>query len=165
MKDERDVIEELERLDRFFGGDEPGEVPLDVLRQAGIEIPDDDAALSDEAIAAKLSEIAKALFTYGMVLEQTDHLSDRELYRWLVADILREETILSTDGLSTWHVSPIGGGSEEDNEIYLRYYADDEDRARWQRDFGEALPAKEQRPYDRDRFLPPYDEGDAEVAQ
>lgn len=164
MKSELDLIEELERLDRFFDGEEPGEIPMDVLRETGIEIPDDDAALSDDALAAKLLEIASALFDVGIVLEQTDHLSDRELYRWLVARVLRKETILSTDDLSTWHVSPIGGGSEEDNEIYLRYYADDEDRARWQADFGEPLPAKEPRPYDRDRFLPPYDEVSAEEA-
>jgi len=155
MENERDVIEELERLDRFFDGEEPGEIPIDVLRLEGMEIPDDDAALSDEAVAAKLTEIAEALAAYGMVLEQTDHLSDRELYRWLVGEALREETILSADGLSTWHVSPIGGCSEEDNEIYLRYYAEEEDRERWHREFGDPLPPKEKLPYDRDRFLPP----------
>ena len=154
MESERDALEELERIDRFFDGEEPGEIPIDVLREIGIEIPDDDAALSDAAVAAKLLEIASALFTFGMVLEQTDHLSDRELYRWLV-EVLREETILSTDGLTICHVSPIGGCSEEDNIIYLRYYAEDEDREQWHRDFGDELPPKEKLPYDRDRFLPP----------
>ena len=52
-----------------------------------------------------------------------------------------------------WHVSPIGGGSDEDNEIYLRYYAGDDDRERWHREFGDPLPPKENPPYDRDRFL------------
>ena len=153
MEDERDGLAELERLDRFFDGEEPGEIPIDVLRAMGIEIADDDAGLSDEALAAKVSEIANAIFAFGMVLEQTDHLSDREFYRWLV-EMLREETILSTDGLTTCHVSPIGGCSEEDNVIYLRYYADDEDRERWHRDFGDELPPKEKPPYDRDRLLP-----------
>ena len=157
MEDD-DIIEELERIDRFFDGTEPGEIPLEVFREAGMEIPDDDAALGDDALGAKLREIADAMFSFGMVIEDTDHLSDRELYRWLVGDALREETILTTDPRSTWHLSPIGGCSEEDIEVHLRYYADDEQRERWEREFGGPLPPKEPRPYDRDRFLPNVEE-------
>jgi len=57
-----------------------------------------------------------------------------------------------------WYISPIGSCSEEDNEIYLRYYADDEYREQWHRDFGDPLPPKEKPPYDRDRFLPGHGE-------
>lgn len=95
-----------------------------------------------------------------MVVESTDHLSDRELYRWLVTDALCEETFLPLPGSGgAWHTSPIGGCSEEDNEIYLRYYADDDTRERWHRDFGETLPPKEKPPYDRDRLLPGQEVG------
>lgn len=157
MKNEHDVVDELERIDRFMEGEDDGEIPIDVLRKAGLAIPDDDSALSDDALAAKLTEIVNALYKVGMVFDHTDHLNDREFYRWLVDDVLREPTILSSNGRTFDHVSPIGGCSEEDNEIFLRYYADDEDRALWQRDFGDPLPPKEQRPYDRDRFLPPHE--------
>ena len=93
-----------------------------------------------------------ALFELGVVIDQTDHLSDRECYRWLVGDMLLHEMLFSIAG-GHWNVSPIGGGSEEDNEIYLRYYADEEDRQRWARDFGVSVPPPEELPYDRDRLL------------
>ncbi len=152
--DENDIIAELERIDRFFEGEEPGEVPLKVLRDGGMVIPDNDSLLDDAALAATLRAMIDELWRRGMVIEQTDHLSDRALYRWLVLDALLEEAILSDDGLGAWHLSPIGSGSEEDIEISLRYYFDDEEREDWERQFGGPLPPKEPLPYDRDRFLP-----------
>lgn len=151
---EDDLIAELERLDRFFDGDEEGDIPLALLRGQGIEIPDDDAALDDAALHAKLWEVLHAMAALGMVVEFTDHLTDRELYRWLVTEALAEETFLSGDAAGTWHVSPIGSGSEEDVAIHLRFYADDQERNEWLRDFGDPLPPKEPRRADRDRLLP-----------
>jgi hypothetical protein len=152
--DVHDPIAELERLDRFFDGEEEGERPIDVLRNDGVSIPD-DSDLDDAALHAKLWEILNAMAAAGVFVESTDHLSDRELYRYLVEDALQEETILPTPGSGGgWHLSPIGGGSEEDNGIYLRYYADDETRASWENDFHATLPAKEKPPFDRDRLLP-----------
>ena len=151
-EEENDVIAELERMDRFFEGEEAGEIPLEVLRGRGIDIPAIPPV--DEAeLRARLMEIVEGMADIGMMLEDTDHLSDAELYRYLVDDALLEETMLSSGG-GQWHISPIGGGSEEANEIYLRYYADDEYREQWHRDFGDALPPKEKPPHDRDRFLP-----------
>jgi hypothetical protein len=148
-----DVIAELERIDRFFDGEEAGDIPLEILRARGIDIQ--QLPPSDEAeLRAKLWEMIEGMSEIGMVLEDTDHLSDLELYRYLVDDALLEETLLPSGAGGTWHISPIGGGSEEDNEIYLRYYADDEDRERWHREFDYALPPKEKPPCDRDRFLP-----------
>jgi hypothetical protein len=149
IDEEEDVIAQMERMDRFFDGEEAGDIPLEFLRQRGIDIPalppDDDAELR-----VKLQELIEEMFEVGIVVEFVDHLSDRELYRYLVDDALLAETILSGSG--TWHFSAIGGGSEEDNELYLRYYADDEDREQWRHDFGEPIPPKEEPPYGRDRF-------------
>src|ERR1019366_6383681 len=126
-------------------------------RNKGVSIPD-DRALDDDSLHAKLWEIINAMAAVAMYVESTDHMSDRELYRYLITDALREETILPTPGSGGgWHISPIGGGSDEDNEIYLRYYADDETREQWHRDFGEILPTKEKPPFDRDRLLPVQD--------
>jgi len=157
MSDDHDPIAELERLDRFFDGEEEGERPIDVLPKNGVSIPD-ERELDDDSLHTKLWEIINAMAAAGMYVESTNHLSDRELYRYLVTDALHEETILPTPGSGGgWHISPIGGGSDEDNEIYLRYYADDETRERWHRDFGETLPTKEKPPFDRDRLLPVQD--------
>jgi hypothetical protein len=154
VDENNDLLAELERLDRWMEGKEEGDVPLDVLRARGLEIPEDDAELSDAALHAKLWEIIRAMADLGMVLESTNHLSDRELYRYLVGDCLREETLLCEEGGGLWQISPIGGFSEEDIEIYLRYYADDATRARWSTEDELVLPPKEKPPYDRDRFLP-----------
>jgi hypothetical protein len=148
--EENDVIAELERIDRFFDGEEAGDVPLEVLRARGVDIPKEPPG-EDAALRAKLMEIIEAMFEIGIVVEKTDHLSDAELYRFLVDDALLEETIISIGGGGAWHISPV---RDDDSEIYLRYYADDETRERWHRELGCVLPAKETLPFDRDRFLP-----------
>jgi hypothetical protein len=149
-----DVMRELEQLDQWLDGTAEGGIPLEMLRGRGMDIPEDDAALEDAAVHAKLWEIVRAMADFGMVIDSPNHLSDRELYRWLVGDCLRQETLFAEEG-GLWHFSPIGGGSEEDNEIFLRYYADDETREVWRREAPEMeLPPKEVPPYDRDRFLP-----------
>src|SRR5258705_9071874 len=95
--DENDVIAELERIDRFFGGEEAGDIPLEVLRARGMDIPQappDDAA----ALRSKLMEIVEGMYEIGIVVEETDHLSDAELYRFLIDDALLQETIISVGG-------------------------------------------------------------------
>ena len=152
--EESDLIAEMERMDRFFDGEEAGDIPLEFLRQRGIDIPalppDDDAELR-----AKLQELIEEMFEVGIIVDFIDHFSDRELYRYLVDDVLLVETMLSTSVGGHWHISAVGGGSKEDNENYLRYYADDEDREQWRRDFGEPMPPKEEPPYGRERFSIP----------
>jgi len=157
MRTESDFMAGLERLDAFLDGTEPGDIPLEVLRKRGIEMPD-EATLSDEDLHRRLWEIITAMKTVGLVIEFTDHLSDRDLYRYL-GEVLQEETMLSDGPGSAWHLSPIGSGSEEDNDIYLRYYADDEERVQWAAD-GTKVPPKEPRPYDRDRLLPQQELGE-----
>jgi hypothetical protein len=52
----------------------------------------------------------------------------------------------------------LGGGSEEDNQLYLKYYADDDWRQHWHEDWPDDLiPAHQDPPYDRDRLLPKPD--------
>ena len=46
------------------------------------------------------------------------------------------------------------GGDEEDDQAYLRYFADDATRKHWQEDFNVELPPTEKPPYDRDQYLP-----------
>ncbi len=146
MQTERDFMADLERLESFLDGTEPGDIPLAVLRERGIEMPD-DATLDDEEVYRRLGEVIVAMKAMGLVIEFADHLSDRELYRYL-GQALKEETILTDDPNSAWHLSPICSGSEEDNEIYLRYYADEQERRRWVEDGG-TVPPKEPLPFDR----------------
>ncbi|MGA7614316.1 MAG: hypothetical protein WBX15_03975 [Thermoanaerobaculia bacterium] len=161
--DEYDPIEEIERIDRFYDGEEEGERPIEVLRARGVEIPD-ETSLDDAKLYERLWAILKAMAEIGIYVESTNHLSDRELYRYLVGHVLVEETILPGSPMGGWFYSPIGGCSEEDIEIYLRYYADEDERESFRED-DRPLPPKETPPYDRDRLLPQFDPRASEDVQ
>ena len=112
--------------------------------------------LDDAALTAKLWEVIHALARLGTFLENTDHLSDRELYAQLWQESLRESTPCLPPG-SGWvcHLDLVGSGSDEDSDLYLRYYADERTREHWRGDFPEPeIPPHEDPPFDRDRLLP-----------
>jgi hypothetical protein len=132
----------------------PWDTNLNRLVQRGVAMTP-AAELDDASLRAKLDEVLRALGTMRCFLEDTDHLSDRELYEWLWADGLREETpdLSRLDGV--WHISPIASCNDEDTAIFLKYYANEQERRRWQEDFpGYPLPPHRPLPYDRDRNLP-----------
>ena len=96
----------------------------------------------------KLKEVIHALASLRCFLEQTDHLSDRELYEWLWSEGLREETPDLTHLADAWHTSPIGSGNEEDTAIFLKFYASEKERRHWKEQFlVDALPPKCALPY------------------
>jgi len=131
------------------------------LENAGVSLPAPDS-LTDEELTAKLWEVSQKLALLRVFVEQTDHLSDRELYTHLWTESLREETKALTLGPnSACHIQILGGCSEEDMELYLKYYGDEDFRQSWQKDWPkDPIPAHEDPPYDRDRLLPKpdYDE-------
>lgn len=132
----------------------PDTSQYEILTRAGIEMPPAEP-LDDEALTAKLWEIIHALAARNTYLERTDHLSNRELYKHLVEDSFHEITKdFSYPGMNC-HIDILGGCSDEDLQLNLRYYADEEERARWAADFPEdVIPPKEPLPYDRDRHFP-----------
>jgi hypothetical protein len=71
------------------------------------------AELDEVNLHTKLQEVLRVLGTMRCFLEHTDHLSDRELYTWLWADALHEETPDLSQLGGAWHMSPIGGGMTE----------------------------------------------------
>ncbi len=131
------------------------------LENAGVSLPEPES-LSDEQLTAKLWEVIHKLALLHVYIEQTDHLSDRELYTHLWNESLREETkALGLHPGSAWHIQPLGGCSEEDMVLYLKYYADEDYRRQWKKDWPkDPIPPHEDPPYDRDRLLPKpnYDE-------
>ena len=128
------------------------------LENAGVSLPAPDS-LNDQELTAKLWEIIQKLALLHVFIEQTDHLSDLELYTHLWADSLREETkALSLAANSVYHIQLLGGCSDEDNLLYLKYYADETWRRQWREDFpSDAISEHEDPPYDRDRLLPKPD--------
>jgi|ERR1051326_8363966 hypothetical protein len=131
--------------------------PLDKLASDGFSLPPSDQ-LDDAALTAKLWELIKALARQRLFLHCTDHLSDRELYTWLLQDGLREEMMGFGLPFGHCHLDVLGSGSEQDTILQMRYYADEEERARWVADFPDfPMPRSEKPPFDRDRHLPQPD--------
>lgn len=130
------------------------------LENAGVSLPQPDS-LTDEELSAKLWEVIQKLALLHVFIEQTDHLSDRELYSHLWTDSLREESkAMPVVAGFACHIQLLGSGSEEDMLLYLKYYADDDFRRQWHKDWpNDPIPAHENPPYDRDRLLPKPDYG------
>lgn len=143
----------FERMQAFENG--PFTTNFQQLVRAGIALPEPEA-LDDAAVTRKLWEVIEALADLGVILEQTNHLSDRELYAELWHRVLRDEVPdLAPAENEWWHVDLIGTGSNEHIHAYLKYYADDEDRRFWHEvDPKLELPPHEDPPFDRDRRLP-----------
>lgn len=125
------------------------------LANAGLEVPAPEE-LSDERLSAKLREIINRMASLGAYLHNTDHLSDRDLYQYLYHDALREPTVLFPDNPGyVYAIDLLGSGSDEDMQLYMRYFADEEYRQRWSRDFPDfEMPPRETPPFDRDKDLP-----------
>lgn len=126
-----------------------------LLENSGLEIPTPDQ-LDDETLPIKLRQIVERMATLGAYLLHTNHLTDRELYVYLYADGLREEAVLFPENPSyAYMIDLTGSGSDADNQTYLKYYADEEHRKQWARDWpDDRVPVHEDPPFDRDRFLP-----------
>jgi len=125
------------------------------LEEIGIALPAPEE-LDDASLSAKLWEIIRGLTKLNVFLSQTDHLSDPELYEHLWHESLREITAdLPPHSGWTCHLDILGGCSEEDIQLHLKYYADDEEREHWHKDFpDDPIPLHVDPPYDRDRKLP-----------
>ena len=126
-----------------------------LLENSGLEVPA-PGALDDDALKIKLKEIIDRMAAVGSYLLHTNHVSDRDLYEYLYHEALREETVLFPENPSyAYMIDLTGSGSEDDNQTYLKYYADEEYRRQWAHDWpNDPIPEHEEPPFDRDRFLP-----------
>jgi hypothetical protein len=125
------------------------------LQQRSLVMPP-AAELDDAALSSKLAEVIRELAELRCFLQDTDHLSDRELYEWLWSTGLRDDSPdLSGMPDGAWHTSPIGACNDGDTAIWLKHYADEEQRRRWHHDFpNDPMPVHEPPPFNRDRHLP-----------
>jgi hypothetical protein len=128
---------------------------MSLLANAGLEVLAPEQ-LDKDTLRGKLKEIIERMASLGAYLLHTDHLSDRELYEYLYHDALREEVVLFPENPSyAYMIDLTGSGGDEDNQTYLKYYADEEHRRQWAHDWpDDPLPDHEDPPFDRDRFLP-----------
>ncbi len=87
------------------------------------------------------------LFEARIVLEFTDHLSDAELYRLIYRDILPsyEKKIDNSRTYLHWDCANVS----DDPEIWLRFYANEEEREQWCAESDLVAPEREDPPYPR----------------
>jgi hypothetical protein len=126
-----------------------------LLENSGLDIPAPDQ-LDNTALTVKLNEVIDRMATLGAYLLNTNHLSDRELYKYLYHDALREEAVFFPENPSyAYMIDLTGSGSDEDNQTYLKYYADEEHRKQWAHDWpDDPMPQHEDPPFNRDSTLP-----------
>ena len=103
--------------------------------------------LSDGELHEVLWDMIQKLFDKRIVLDFTDHLSDRQLYCLIFRDILPspEKKIDRSENYLHWDCADAGG----DSEVWLRYYASAEDRRGWIETSEDPLPPTEPPPYPR----------------
>lgn len=123
-----------------------------ILARHGFE-PQSPKLLHEQQIRGRLWELIYAMAARRFYLACTDHLSDRELHLWLHENWLDEATAdLPPHAEWNTRISPVCDGSEEEGTmIWLRYYADEEEREQFSED---SMPPHEDPAHDRDRFLP-----------
>jgi hypothetical protein len=134
-----------------------------ILIGDGIELPPPDSFENPEKLRTKLWDVIHGLAHHRVFLQCTDHLSDADFYSLLWFDKLNSLTIdISSEPEATCHLDLLGSGSVEETKLWLKFYADDEERLWWNDTLGDGtvtdLPEKEKPAYDRDRHLPRPDE-------
>ena len=104
-------------------------------------------SLNDDQLHHALWDALAQLSERNVVLEFTDHLSDRELYTLIVRHILpsREKKLDLPERFLHWDCAHVNG----EDDAWLRYYASEEDRQRWAAESGCTLPPHEDPPYIR----------------
>jgi len=132
----------------------------------GVALPEPDS-ISDTDISTKLWEVIAGLASLRVYLNQTDHLSDRELYATLWREVLRTDVPAIDEIGFNHHVDLLSGGGEHEMALYLRYYADEEERRNWVKDFPDTeLQPREAPSHNRDRLLPrPHHEAGPEALE
>jgi hypothetical protein len=114
------------------------------------------AEITAETLTPILWELLHNLALCGFYLLHTDHLSDRELYAELWERGLRDPAHLpGRNPRGGWFHDFLGSWGEDEMQLWLRYYASDEDRAKHAKDWPkDTLPPKEKPPFNRDWRLP-----------
>jgi hypothetical protein len=134
----------------------PSRILVDVLADLGITLPPPDE-LKDKQLTAKLWEVINTLLLQRIVISNSDHLSDRELYELLWKETLREEFVICPPELGyTIHLD-MTETCEEDSGMptYLKYYASHKDRQMYaEANPGRALPERVEPPPRRDHLIP-----------
>ncbi len=104
-------------------------------------------SLDDDVLHHLLYDTVDRLFSARIVLDMTEHLSDRQLYTLILRDILPscEKKVDLPGNYLHWRCV-----DEGDVDIWLRFYATETERLQWLETNFENLPEAEMVPFPRD---------------
>lgn len=104
------------------------------------------SSLDDDVLQALLKDTIERLFQVRVVLEMTEHLSDRELYTLIYRDILPavEKKVDLPGNYLCWRCL-----DEFDSETWLTYYATEAERLQWLENNEGPLPDTAELPFPR----------------
>jgi hypothetical protein len=138
--------DENEFLSQMLAWERAPVLPIAKWFQPELKLPPPDQ-LTDRQLAKLLAETIERLYSQRIVLDFTDHLSDRQLYCLILRDILPspEKRLDLPRNYLHWHFLDV----EAQPEIWLSYYASDEEREVWAAETGQPLPPHGKPPYPR----------------
>lgn len=121
-------------------------LPLSHWFQPPLVLPHPDQ-LGNEELSQILTETIQRLYEQRIILDFTEHLSDRQLYTLIFRDILPspEKKVDLPKNFLHWHCLD----DEGEPETWLRYYASPEERRAWASETGQPLPPSEPPPFPR----------------
>lgn len=127
-------------------------IPIAQWFNPPLELPPEQS-LDDHDLHFVLWDTIYKLYSQRIVLDFTDHLTDRELYRVIVGNIMPEcEKKLDLPGnYLHWDCADVSGNPD----IWLRYYANDEERQVWSESTDRPLPERLTAPFQRRMPRPP----------
>jgi len=114
------------------------------------------AEITDETLSPILWELLHNLSLQGFYVLHTDHFSDRELYAELWERGLRDPCHLpGRNPRGGWFHDFLGSWGDEQMQLWLRYYASDDERAKHAQEYRkDKIPPKEKPISNRDWRLP-----------
>ena len=138
--------DENEFLAQMLAWERAPVLPISRWFEPELMLPSPDR-LTDKQLSELLAQTLVGLYDRRIVLDFTEHLSDRQLYTLIIRDILpsHEKKIDLPRNYLHWHCLDM----DATPEIWLTYYASEEEREVWADETGQELPAQMTPPYPR----------------
>ncbi|HKJ90961.1 MAG TPA: hypothetical protein VJ960_07505 [Oceanipulchritudo sp.] len=147
---------ETDFLQRLIEGDRanmnPHEAGLDLRKILETEInpPETVDDLDDNTVERYLRQMVEILARYHLCLFSTNHLTDRELYDYILERVVREPLGIGPNPIGTLiHHDCCPCEAEE----WVSHYANEDERKEWEAIYGEPSPARAELPSNRDIWL------------
>lgn len=140
------LADENEFLESMLAWERAPALPISRWFFPELTLPRPDS-LDDDVLRELLEDTIDRLYDAHIVLDMTEHLSDRQLYTLVYRDILPscEKKVDLPSNYLHWRCI-----DEGDVDLWLRYYATESEREQWLENGGDDLPDPQVVPYPRE---------------